>query len=137
MGTSLKTGNKSIFLSLAGMIQSFCKKIENRPGKLPEFIASITYAVSYICISFVHEPWFDEAVAWQIARCATIKDILFEIPHYEGHPPLWYLILVPFAKLGAPYELSLSFVSLIFAGAACCLIIWKSPFPTAAKRLTL
>lgn len=135
MGTSQETGSKSFFLGLAGMIQRFCKKIESIPGKLPESIACISYAVAHMFIGFYHEPWYDEAVAWQIARCASIKDILFEVPHYEGHPPLWHLILAPFAKLGAPYELSLTIVSLIFAGAACCLIIWKSPFPRIIRLL--
>ncbi len=135
MGESQKTGNKSFFLSFTGIIQKFCQKIENIPGKVPEFVASMFYAVMHIFISIFHEPWYDEAVAWQIARCVSIKDILFEIPHYEGHPPLWHLILAPFAKLGAPYELSLCIVSLIFAGAACCLIIWKSPFPRIIRLL--
>lgn len=135
MNASQKAGNKSFFLSLAGMIQKLCRKIENIPGKVPELVACITYAVAHIFMGFVHEPWYDEAVAWQIARCAPVRDILFEIPHYEGHPPLWHLILAPFAKMGAPYELSLSIVSLIFAGAACCLIIWKSPFPRIIRLL--
>ena len=38
--------------------------------------------------SGIHEPWFDEAQAWVIARDNSLKDILFFIPHYEGHPPL-------------------------------------------------
>lgn len=130
-----QTTNKSFFMSLAGMIQRLCQKIESIPGKKPEFIVSIMYAVTHLLMALVHEPWYDEAVAWQIARCASIQDILFEIPHYEGHPPLWHLILAPFAKLGAPYELSLSIVSLIFAGIACFLIIYKSPFPRIIRLL--
>ena len=135
MKTAQTTGNKSIILSLAGMIQKICQKIENIPGKAPELIACITYAVTHILMGFVHEPWYDEAIAWQIARCAPIKELLFEIPHYEGHPPLWHLILAPFAKLGTPYELSLCIISLIFAGAACGLIIYKSPFPRIIRLL--
>ena len=135
MRESQTSSSKNIFFNFAGMIQKLCQKVENISGKVPEIIASITYAIAHIVIGFFHEPWYDESVAWQIARCASIKDILFEIPHYEGHPPLWYIILVPFAKLGAPYELSLCIVSLIFAGVACCLIIWKSPFPRIIRLL--
>lgn len=126
---------KSIFICFSEIIKKFCRKVENVPGKIPELIASITYIFTHLFMAFVHEPWFDESVAWQIARCVSIKDILFEIPHYEGHPPMWHLILAPFAKLGAPYELSLSIVSLIFAGTACCLIIYKSPFPRIIRFL--
>ncbi len=105
------------------------------PGKGLEVIAMALYAIAHLLMAIVHEPWYDEAVAWQIARCASITDILFEIPHYEGHPPLWHLILMPFAKLGVGYEFSLSLVSLIFAGAAVGLIIWKAPFPRIVRLL--
>ena len=73
-----------------------------------DVITLIIYLLGVCTVSFFHEPWFDEAQAWAIARSGSLKEILFEIPHYEGHPPLWHLILVPFAKLGAPYELSLA-----------------------------
>lgn len=120
---------------LADKILRLCSRVEAIPGKRPEIRAVLLYAAAHLIMAIFHEPWYDEAVAWQIARCASVRDILFEIPHYEGHPPLWHLILLPFAKLGAPYELSLSLVSLIFAGAAVGLIIWKSPFPRIVRLL--
>ncbi len=120
---------------LAEKIRYMEKKVAEIPGKKPEMIATAVYVVAHLLMAIVHEPWYDEAVAWQIARCASVRDILLEIPHYEGHPPLWHLILLPFAKLGAPYELSLSLVSLIFAGSAVTLIIWKSPFPRVVRLL--
>lgn len=86
-------------------------------------------------MSIFHEPWSDEAVAWQIAKCASVKDIIFTLPHYEGHPPLWHLILLPFAKLGCPYEFSLSLVSCVFSGLAMALLIFKSPFPRIIRLL--
>lgn len=135
MGAAQTTGEKSFFASLSGVILKFSKKVEDISGKVPELVASIVYAVGHLLMGLVHEPWYDEAVAWQIARSASVKDILFEIPHYEGHPPLWHLILAPFAKLGVPFELSLSIVSLIFAGTACFLIIYKSPFPRIIRLL--
>lgn len=120
---------------LADRVLRLCSRVESVPGKRLELWAMTIYAVAHLVMAIFHEPWYDEAVAWQIARCASLKDILFEIPHYEGHPPLWHLILLPFAKLGAPYELSLTLVSLIFAGAAVGLIIWRSPFPRIVRLL--
>lgn len=111
------------------------RKIEKIPGRYPEIIAAALYAVLHIVISLFHEPWYDEAVSWNIARSASIKEILFVLPHYEGHPPLWHLILVPFAKLGCPYELSLMLVSLFFSGSAVMLLLWKSPFPRTVRLL--
>lgn len=116
-------------------IRSFSKRVENIRGKLPETGTIILYAVLHFLIAAFHEPWFDEATAWQIARCATLRDILFVIPHYEGHPQLWHLILLPFAKLGAPYELSLSLVTFLFVGGAVALIVYKSPFPRIVRCL--
>lgn len=100
-----------------------------------EIIALILYVIGVSVISYFHEPWFDEAQAWQIARCASIKDILFQIPHYEGHPPLWHLVLAPFAKFGAPYEFTLSAINITFCTAAVALILFKSPFPKIVRCL--
>lgn len=100
-----------------------------------DVITLIIYLLGVCTVSFFHEPWFDEAQAWAIARSGTIKEILFEIPHYEGHPPLWHLILVPFAKLGAPYELSLAAVNIFFMTLAVAVLLFKLPFPKLIRCL--
>lgn len=100
-----------------------------------DVITLIIYLLGVCTVSFFHEPWFDEAQSWAIARSGTIKEILFEIPHYEGHPPLWHLILVPFAKLGAPYELSLAVVNIFFMTLAVAVLLFKSPFPKLIRCL--
>lgn len=100
-----------------------------------DVITLIIYLLGVCTISFFHEPWFDEAQSWAIARSGTIKEILFEIPHYEGHPPLWHLILTPFAKLGAPYELSLAAVNIFFMTLAVAVLLFKSPFPKLIRCL--
>lgn len=101
----------------------------SRPVGRAEFAVFFIYIFLTILIGIFHEPWFDEAESWQIARCASYYDIIFKIPHYEGHPPIWYLILSLFAKTGCPYEISLKAVSLAFASASAALILFKSPFP--------
>ncbi|TLW89808.1 hypothetical protein FFK04_00230 [Ruminococcus sp. KGMB03662] len=100
-----------------------------------DVITLIIYLLGVCTVSFFHEPWFDEAQAWAIARSGTIKEILFEIPHYEGHPSLWHLILVPFAKLGAPYKLSLAVVNIFFMTLAVAVLLFKSPFPKLIRCL--
>lgn len=100
-----------------------------------DVITLIIYLLGVCTISFFHEPWFDEAQAWAIARSGSLKEILFEIPHYEGHPPLWDLILLPFAKLGAPYELSLAIVNIFFMTLAVAVLLFKSPFPKLIRCL--
>lgn len=100
-----------------------------------DVITLTIYLLGVCTVSFFHEPWFDEAQSWAIARSGTIKEILFEIPHYEGHPPLWHLILAPFAKLGAPYELSLAAVNIFFMTLAVAVLLFKSPFPKLIRCL--
>lgn len=121
--------------SIGNIFYRWNKKIEKLSIGGLEIVSLLFYMVLHVVISNFHEPWYDEAVAWQIAKYEPIKDILLEVPHYEGHPPLWHLVLVPFAKLGAPYELSLMLVSLFFSTVTICFILWKSPFPRGIKLL--
>lgn len=100
-----------------------------------DIITLIIYLLGVCTISFFHEPWFDEAQAWAIAKTASYKEILFTLPHYEGHPPLWHLILSPFAKLGAPYELSLAIVNIFFITLAVAILLFRSPFPKIIRCL--
>ena len=98
-----------------------------------ELIVFLAYILGVIIIGIFHEPWFDESQAWSIARSAPFNDMIFKIPHYEGHPPLWYLMLAPFAKLGAPFEISLKAVNLAVCAAAVWVILYKSPFPKIVR----
>lgn len=129
-GIVTKTINK-----LASAILSFVDKVENIKGMALEFTAVTLYFVFHMVMMFFHEPWFDEILAWVIARDSSLYEMLFVAPHYEGHPALWHLILTPFAKCGAPFELSISLVSLIFSGLAMALFIFKSPFKRIIRLL--
>lgn len=143
MGTGTDTGQEyqllsricRILLALAERLASFGAKVEEIPGRWPELVVMVIYAAAHLGMATVHEPFFDEAEAWQIAKCVSLKTLLFETTHYEGHPPLWHLILMPFAKAGAPYELSLTLVSLVFMGAAVFLILRFAPFPRIVRLL--
>ena len=95
---------------------------------MPEYVSLILYAIMNVILTLHHEPWFDEAESWLIARDASYFDILFVRPHYEGHPPLWHLILSIPAKLGMPYEPSIKTIQFIFAISMVSLILFKSPF---------
>ncbi len=98
-------------------------------GKKLEWAVLCLFAAAYAVISAFHEPWFDEAQAWQIARCASLREILFEIPHYEGHPPLWHLILAVPAKLGVPFEIGLKTVGFLISAASAALMLFRSRLP--------
>ncbi len=124
-----------MLLAAAERVAAFARKAETLPGKVPEIFVLLVYTAAHLGMAVVHEPFFDEAEAWQIARSVTLKTLFLETTHYEGHPPLWHLILMPFAKAGAPYELSLTLVSLTFMGTAVFLILWYAPFPRLVRLL--
>ena len=104
-------------------------------GKKLEWIALSVFVTAYIVVTVFHEPWFDEAEAWQIAKCASLKELLFFIPHYEGHPPLWHLILAIPAKLGVPFEPGLKSVGFLISAASAALLLFRSRLPRAGRLL--
>ncbi|MCI5578946.1 MAG: hypothetical protein MR364_05525 [Oscillospiraceae bacterium] len=101
-------------------------------------ISAAIYAV-YAVITLIgathHELWFDEAQAWGIARDATLET-LPEILKHEGHPALWYLILMPFAQSGAYCEI-INIISWFFSVVAAGLFMWKAPFGLVFKTAML
>lgn len=101
-----------------------------------EYITLFLFVFIYCIITVFHEPWFDEAQAWQIAKCASLKEMIFEIPHYEGHPPLWWLLLSIPAKLGVPFEIGLKTIGLLISTTSAILMIFCSKLPRII-RLTI
>lgn len=110
-------------------LQSVYRKIESPEHRIPEMITLCVYILMISVIMCFHEPWYDEAQAWLISRDASWYEILFEIPHYEGHPPFWYVLLAAFSKNGADFDLTLKIITLFFNALAICLLLFRSPFP--------
>ncbi|MBA2609284.1 MAG: hypothetical protein H0U92_10120 [Actinobacteria bacterium] len=87
-----------------------------------------SHAAMLVWVVSHHEPWFDEAQAWLLARDASVYDLIVKYPRYEGSPALWHLILAVPAKLGAPY-ITLQILSGAGAFLTAVLIVVRSPFP--------
>lgn len=111
------------------------KQILNNEIYKDGIIVMILYAVLFLLITYFHEPWFDEAQAWEIGRTATYKEMFTVLPHTEGHPPLWSLILSIPAKLGMPYYIGLKSASFVFSAITVYLIVIKSPFPKLIRYM--
>ena len=86
-----------------------------------------------ISVIFKHEPWADEAQAWLLARDSNPFDLLFMNLRYEGHPPLWYLILMIPSKI-LPYR-TISVISAIIAISGVCILLYRSSFPKIVRLL--
>ncbi len=102
--------------------QTIMKKEKCRIDETKANILALSFfSVLLIIVISFHEPWFDEAQSWLIARDASFHDMLLVIPHYEGHPPLWWFILSIPSKLGLPYEISLKTINVLFSVTAALL----------------
>ena len=74
-----------------------------RSGRVVLALTFVLYCAAVINGAVHHEPWWDEAQAWLIARDTPLPELFTRGVRYEGHPPLWYLVLAVPAKLGLPY----------------------------------
>ena len=81
-----------------------------------------------------HEPWFDEAQSWLLARDLGLSDLLFHQLRYEGTPGLWVMLLSIPTKAHLPYG-SLGLIGGICAVAGMSVFLRYSPFPEPVKLL--
>ena len=94
--------------------------------KLFDLLVVFTYAVITLILIHYHEFWRDEAQQWLIVKNLSFIDIIKQMK-YEGHFLLWYLILMPFAKLGFPI-ITESIISWLILCCSVFLILKKAPF---------
>lgn len=116
-------------------VNSFSHNLDSKSGYIFEISVIIIYTVCHCILCMYHEGSFDEVHAWNIARDATVYQTIFEVPHCEGHPALWHLLLMPFAKSGMCYQFSIMLVTMLFSIVSVYLIEFRSPFPRIIKIL--
>lgn len=113
------------------------REIINKPIKLDKsktinLVIFIAFGIITFLTSSMHECWRDESQAWLLTRDIPIFDLLFSQLKYEGHPGVWYIILLPFAKLGFPFQI-INYISWLIMMIAAYFIIYKSKIDTMAK----
>lgn len=99
-------------------------------------LAFVLYIAIIAIVMCFHEPWFDEAQSWLIARDSSLADIISVRTHYEGHPPFWNLLLAIAAKNSIPYEFGIKGIQLVCASLLGAWLIFKSPFKSASSLAT-
>jgi hypothetical protein len=99
------------------------------------FFLTCAYAAIVLTVCLHHEPWRDEADPWLATRDMSLPQ-LFRWLGPAGTPGLWYLLLMPLAKLGLPY-VSMSLLHASLAIAAAGVIAFAAPFPRLFKVLVL
>lgn len=108
-------------------------KMKNGLSRCWQWVVLAVYAVVVITVMCFHEPWFDEAQSWLIARDCSWHDLLLVRPHYEGHPPLWWLLLAIPARLGVPYEWGIKSIQLVTAVFFVWLLVFRSGLPKVLR----
>jgi len=86
------------------------------------YIAVIGYAGVH------HHPWCDEVDTWVMVRDANFHEFITYFS-YSGHPPLWYIANLPFARwMGLPVEAQKLF-PFCLSSSIVWLLLFRSPFP--------
>ena len=106
--------------------------------KAKPYLISLNFAV-YVIFNIVllcfHAPWRDEANVWLMARDLSPLQLLKEIK-YQGHPCLWYFLVMPFAKFGLPFR-TIGMISTIVMTVAAGIYLWKGPQWIGIKALVV
>jgi hypothetical protein len=101
-------------------------------SRWPELSALLIYAALVAFAIPSHEPWVDEAQAWQLARNLSLTSLFKTYIRYEGSPGLWHLLLWMMTRIHISY-VGLHWICGAIATAAVSLLIFWAPFPRYLK----
>ena len=81
-----------------------------------------------------HELWGDEIHSWNIAKASGSISDLINNTRYEGHPPVWYLILWSISKF-THNLVYVQIAQLFIASSVVFIVLFYSPFPLITRIL--
>jgi len=105
------------------------------PGRRLDYIALMAFALVTAWLNLHHEPWHDELQAWRIALDSANLTELISTLRYEGHPPLFHLIL----RLVGAFSRSWTAAVVVHWLIACLsawIVLWRAPF-TQLQRILI
>lgn len=97
------------------------------------WIVFILYSILNLILMLNHEPWRDEIHAWLMAKELSIPELIVA-SRFDGHPILWHLILMPFAKLNFPI-ITLNIISYIILLISVWLFLFKTKLSLFFKSI--
>lgn len=97
-------------------------------------LAVLATALLQLTLIWTHAPWLDEWQALQLALQSPDLRALLGNLRYEGHPPLWYLLLRG-AAVVVPPAFVLPAVQTVIALALQALILFRAPFARTERLL--
>jgi len=100
------------------------------------YILILLWMIIVLTAVLHHELWFDEALAFRFVKEHSLYQLLFLIGNSEEiHPPMWYLLIYPFAHLLNAKNISIQGISFIFMLLSVCYFCFKCPFNFFTKIL--
>jgi hypothetical protein len=126
-------------IKIGGTVDSRSRGV-SMPGELspeirsrrPEWTTVVLYAGMVAFAIPYHEPWSDEAQAWQLARSLPLVALFQKYIRYEGSPGLWHLLLWILSRAHVSYT-GMHWISGGIAVAGISILVLKSPFPRYLK----
>jgi hypothetical protein len=104
-------------------------------SRWPEWAAIAVYASLVAFAIPFHEPWTDEAQAWQLARSLSLRALFQTYIRYEATPGLWHFLLWMLNRAHVSYS-GMHWLCGAIAVVSASLLVLNSPFPRSLK-LTL
>ena len=95
-------------------------------------LALYTAALAYVIPR--HEPWADEAQAWELGKSLSLKDLFGTYIHYEASPGLWHALLWLLAGMHVTYN-GMHWITGLIAFASMATLTIAAPFPLLLRLL--
>jgi hypothetical protein len=101
-------------------------------SRWPEWTTITVFAAVVAFAIPCHEPWSDEAQAWQLARSLSLPSLFQTYIRYEATPGLWYFLLWILNRAHVGYT-GMHWICGAIALVSASLLVLNSPFPRYLK----
>lgn len=103
-------------------------------GRRFETIVVAAYAAVLLVGIWHHELWRDEIDSWLLARDSASPAELLRNMHYEGHPALWHLLLLPLTRMFHD-PVAMQAAQWLIAVTTAAVVMFCAPFDRATRVL--
>lgn len=103
----------------------------NKKLLFTSIIITFIYGILTLNTVLYHEVWADEAQVWQLCSHLNLFELIKHLSN-EGHPALFYILVMPFAKLFSNI-IYMKLICWAFMAASVFLLVYYSPFKIYTK----
>lgn len=124
--------------SKIGVVYKSLQQNSEKIGFWLSILAFVFYCTCSIDKMFITDriPWEDESHFWTMIQHCSVPELI-ALMKVEGHFMLWYLVVMPFAKLGFPYPYTMQVINWLFCTGALYVVWKKAPFNYYIKALII